>query len=502
MRWRQLRSRTNLASRCPVSGAPPGPRLGGTAGAPARPLSPGHGSPSQGRGSAALAGGRFVPRSARWAAPRPFCALRALSPRRKGRAPWLGRSGARRPPAAARPRQWAGAAPAPAPRLRRSALCAAGGPLLLPPPARRGPCGSGGARWGRWSPLRVSAGCGLPSLRSGRPCPPPPPRVAQPVPRRAPPGASASRLRGRRAPRGGALGAAAPPLFRARPPRAFCARVRPRPLRCQPGAPLRRRCRSVPLASPPAPSRPPPPLGAEEARDLRPPLRRGRGLPDPAAPRSARIAHSTARVKVKACAGGDLDTGREISDKRAKRGCRSSCLTASPQAGILILRGPYREARRPSPYVHGRQASTLKRVGALFLPPGYRRSKNARCAAIPRERNKTCVILLRWTNRAYTSLVVSSRPTASSQGRSRRSMQTSTPTGCRPNIHRICRSGLYIASGRLQFRQCQLGCICRSRSEAAGQRTRDARPLRRRAAQARWADRRLYRRGWYSDSTP
>lgn len=244
------------------------PRLGGTAGAPARPLSPGHGSPSQGRGSAALAGGRFVPRSARWAAPRPFCALRALSPRRKGRAPWLGRSGARRPPAAARPRQWAGAAPAPAPRLRRSALCAAGGPLLLPPPARRGPCGSGGSRWGRWSPLRVSAGCGLPSLRSGRPCPPPPPRVAQPVPRRAPPGASASRLRGRRAPRGGRWGRLRRP-FSARAPRAFCARVRPRPLRCQPGALLCCRCRSVPLASPPAPSRPPPPLGAEEARDLR-----------------------------------------------------------------------------------------------------------------------------------------------------------------------------------------------------------------------------------------
>ncbi len=279
------------------------PSLGGRAKAPARPHSPGRGSPSQGRGSAALAGGR---------------------------------SGARRPPAAARPRQWAGAAPAPAPRLRRSALCAAGGPRLLPPSARRGPCGSGGSRWGRWSPLRVSAGCGLPSLRSGRPCPPPPPRAAQPVPRRVPPGASATRLRGRRAPRGGALGAAAPPLFRVRPPRFLCSR---------PPASA-----ALPTRRPAALPSPPCPVGFSPCPLPSPRPRWGRGrretsghrcggdegcpfLPRPALP-ALPILRPASRPE--ASAGGDLDTGREISDKRAKRGCRSSHLTVSHPADILI----------------------------------------------------------------------------------------------------------------------------------------------------------------------
>lgn len=240
------------------------PSLGGRAKAPARPHSPGRGSPSQGRGSAALAGGRFVPRSARWAAPGLFAhsapsrpgakgARRgSVAPARAARPPLRGPANGRgRPPrqppgSAARPcaplaaRAFSRLRAARALRLRRLSL----GPVVAAPGLRRLRASVAAL----WSPLPASA----PSRRPARPPPGPPWRVRYAA--SGPPGSA----------RGGAGGGCAAPFPRA-PPALFMlasARVRcaanPAPC-CAAVAALSRWLLPLP------PSRPPPPLGAGEA---------------------------------------------------------------------------------------------------------------------------------------------------------------------------------------------------------------------------------------------
>lgn len=90
--------------------------------------------------------------------------LRASAPARPARPPLRGPGPAHgaRPPLRSVLR---GRAPGAAPRLSRSAACA---------PLR----GSAGARWPRCAWGRLPLCCGLPPLRSGRPCSAPPPRCA------------------------------------------------------------------------------------------------------------------------------------------------------------------------------------------------------------------------------------------------------------------------------------------------------------------------------------
>lgn len=149
------------------------------------------------------------------ALPAALCALRA--PRlRRGPCPCAGSLRRGAPGAAARARFVARLPPC-------AALRSPGPPLGPSPPALSlGPCaplrGSAGARWPRCAWVRAALGCGLPALRSGRPCSASPSPLRFAWPRRAPPGPPASRLRGRLPPAPGALRGPSGRLFRLRPP--------------------------------------------------------------------------------------------------------------------------------------------------------------------------------------------------------------------------------------------------------------------------------------------
>jgi len=138
------------------------------------------------------------------ALPAALCALRA--PRlRRGPCPCAGSLRRGAPGAAARARSVARLPPC-------AALRSPGPPLGPSPPALSlGPCaplrGSAGARWPRCAWVRAALGCGLPALRSGRPCSASPSPLRFAWPRRAPPGPPASRLRGRLPPAPGACAA-------------------------------------------------------------------------------------------------------------------------------------------------------------------------------------------------------------------------------------------------------------------------------------------------------
>lgn len=211
------------------------------------------------------------------ALPAALCALRA--PRlRRGPCPCAGSLRRGAPGAAARARFVARLPPC-------AALRSPGPPLGPSPPALSlGPCaplrGSAGARWPRCAWVRAALGCGLPALRSGRPCSASPSPLRFAWPRRAPPGPARFAASGAAA--SGPGGPARPfgPLVSPPAPGALArrwraARVPWGPLRLV--ASVRALCR--PGFSPASPPPLPPPLGAPGEREAS-----GLGAPAPVPP--------------------------------------------------------------------------------------------------------------------------------------------------------------------------------------------------------------------------
>lgn len=324
---RTLRGRSNLVPQRPVSGAAPKHRRGPTRPVAALPARaevvrrwPGVASslaPPVGRPPAFLRTPR--PPAPAQRARAVARSLRRAPPARRCAAPPMGGGGPRASPPApplGLVRRWR---PAPSPafgaaralRLRRLSL----GPVVAAPGLRRLRASVAAL----WSPLPASA----PSRRPARPPPGPPWRVRYAA--SGPPGSA----------RGGRWGRLRRPFSACAPPALFMlasARVRcaanPAPC-CAAVAALSRWLLPLP---PPVPR----PRWGRGRRETSGHRCGGDGgcpiLPRPALPASP-ILRPASRSK-RAPSG--LDTGREISDKRAKRGCRSSHLTVSHPADILI----------------------------------------------------------------------------------------------------------------------------------------------------------------------